>query len=783
MVRFISAPILYCMVSTVLVPISAEAQDFKRSFWLHSALAQATETRQAPFTVSLAPGLNSVIGNAAMAGIGLSVVGALALGQTDQVSGAGGSLSQNALPTGDYRDTTQGAYGTEYRYNANLAQLNVLPLNNYGYDGTGINVAVVDSGIDASHPEFLNSTIRGYDFSNSATGYGGDPNGHGTHVASIIAGDADGTGMRGVAYDATLYSYRVDADGDGTFEALNTDSQLAAVARRHITDNIHVSNNSWGSATAVTAYTTSQMRSIYSRSISAFADAQAAGTLFVSAAGNSGNSEVSEEAGLPYHAPELVDAWLVVVASDENGVETGFTNRCGVAAAFCVTAPGNRVLAADAGTTGYVALSGTSMAAPFVSGLAAALMEKFPNLTPKQIATRIKTTASLAPLTGFFGETLANDGTAAMEAIFGHGLVDSGAAAAQIGNLTYALGPDVSRGQDLSQSKLALPAGVGRDLAKQIMADDFVVFDSFDNAMFTVSGSQVFEAAAAGFVPSYGAGSAIIDATGGSVKARRALQSQPKEQLIFSFLQQGDTPITADYWQGMAALFAPQPFVVPAAKLRMSWESRQGSISSLMPFLSFGSGALGQGSDRSLEIGLASKVRLGGAIDLISSISVGEQAINFGLDDQSDLIGLVKAEFGVNATLNAANRFFLRYEQSRYSDRAATESDFGMSAARADSWMMGVETQLPEADLTVGVRNDYALSQGTVSLMTPASMLKDGTILYDHKSYGLDRSVRLRPFVAVQHDTYGGTLNFGARFGSWDRSDLEGVELSFSRQF
>ena len=202
-----------------------------------------------------------------------------------------------------------------------------------------------------------------------------------------------------------------------------------------------------------------------------------------------------------------------------------------------------------------------------------------------------------------------------------------------------------------------------------------------------------------------------------------------------------------------------------------------------MPFLSFGSGALGQGSDRSLEIGLASKVRLGGAIDLISSISVGEQAINFGLDDQSDLIGLVKAEFGVNATLNAANRFFLRYEQSRYSDRAATESDFGMSAARADSWMMGVETQLPEADLTVGVRNDYALSQGTVSLMTPASMLKDGKILYDHKSYGLDRSVRLRPFVAVQHDTYGGTLNFGARFGSWDRSDLEGIELSFSRQF
>ena len=781
MVRFKPTYIFALIASTAIVPFGAVAQGLEPGVRLQTATGSMA--RQAPVTVSFAPGLNTVMSNTAVAGLGLSVIGALALGQTDQVTGSGGSLSQTALPVGDYRDTTQGIYGTEYSYNANLAQLNVLPLNNYGYDGTGINVAVVDSGIDASHPEFRNSTIYGYDFSNSATGYGGDQNGHGTHVASIIAGDADGTGMRGVAYDATLYSYRVDADGDGVFEAMSSNSDFAAVARRHITDGIHVSNNSWGSTSSVTSFTASQARSNFRRSISAYDDAQAAGTLFVFAAGNSGNTEVSIDAGLPYHAPELADAWLVVVASDENGVETAFTNRCGVAAAFCVTAPGNNVMAADAGTTGYVPLSGTSMAAPFVSGLAAALMEKFPNLTPEKIATRIKTTASHAPLTGFFGETLANNGTAAMEAIFGHGLVDSGAAAAQIGNLTYAFGPDVSRGQDLSQSKLPLPAGVGRGLANQIMADKFVVFDSFDNAMFTVAGSEVFEAPAAGFVPSYDAGPRKSDATDGSVKARRIAQRHPKEQLIFSFLPQGDTPITADYWQGVAALFAPQPFVVPAAKLRMSWESHQGSSTSLTPFLSFGSGALEQGSDRSIEIGFASKVRFGSAVDLISSISVGEQAINFGLDDQRDLVGIVKSELGLNATLNADNRFFLRYEQSRYSDRAATDSDFDISAARADSWMMGVETQLPEADLTIGVRNDYALSGGAVSLMTPGTMLKDGTILYDHKSYGLNRSVRLRPFVAMQHDTYAGTLNFGASFGSWDRSDLEALELSFSRQF
>ena len=113
----------------------------------------------------------------------------------------------------------------------------------------------------------------------------------------------------------------------------------------------------------------------------------------------------------------------------------------------------------------------------------------------------------------------------------------------------------------------------------------------------------------------------------------------------------------------MAALFAPQPYVIPSPILRMSWESGQGPMASLMPFLSFVGGALDRGSDRSIEIGLASKLRLDGAMDLISSISVGEQAIGFGLDDQRGLIGIAKAELGLNATLNDANRFFLRYEQ------------------------------------------------------------------------------------------------------------------------
>ena len=110
--------------------------------------------------------------------------------------------------------------------------------------------------------------------------------------------------MRGVAYDATLYDYKVDNDGDIGFEALSTDSQIAAVFNRHVTDNIHVSNNSWGDSTRVNAVTTSWVTTNYSATIAAAKAAQANGTLIVFASGNNGAgsggaSQASLSAALP----------------------------------------------------------------------------------------------------------------------------------------------------------------------------------------------------------------------------------------------------------------------------------------------------------------------------------------------------------------------------------------------------------------------------------------------------------------------------------------------------
>ncbi len=413
-------------------------------------------------------------------------------------SGGGSAGSGGGPSDGQYRNTADGIYSTEFNNQSMLRSINALSLNDYGYTGAGIKVGVVDSGIDSTHSEFDGKTIYGHDFANSSSGYGADELGHGSHVASIIAGERDGLGMRGVAYDATLYDYKLDNDGVDGLEGLTTDSQLAAVFNRHVTDDIHVSNNSWGSGTSVTLDTEAVIRALYPNTIAAIRAAQSNGTLIVFSAGNDEDLQPDSSGALPYHINELANEWLVVVAVDSSLSETIYTNRCGVAADFCVTAPGGGdspgtegILAAEANGS-YVRFSGTSMAAPHVSGLAAALMEKFPSLTPAQIATRIKSTASYSGLTGSGGETSANSSTAVMQAIFGHGLVNATAASSRIGNYIYANGGDLDDGIDLSATRIAIPAGLPTSVQDQILENKFIVFDSFDNARFSVEGSQVF---------------------------------------------------------------------------------------------------------------------------------------------------------------------------------------------------------------------------------------------------------------------------------------------------
>ena len=117
-----------------------------------------------------------------------------------------------------------------------------------GATGDGIQVAVLDTGLNETHTEidanFVDYT-SGSDVVNSDDD-ASDDHGHGSHVAGIIAADKDNTGMRGVAYNATLYSYKI-GNNAGSLVGIDTDAEWSDVVDQHVTDGIKVSNNSWGS--------------------------------------------------------------------------------------------------------------------------------------------------------------------------------------------------------------------------------------------------------------------------------------------------------------------------------------------------------------------------------------------------------------------------------------------------------------------------------------------------------------------------------------------------------
>lgn len=254
---------------------------------------------------------------------------------------------------------------------------------NAGFNGQGVVVAVVDTGVDYTHPDLDDNIWRnpgeiagngrdddgngyvddviGWDFANNDN----DPldiNGHGTHVAGTIAADNNGFGVTGVAYGATIMPVQVlGADGTGVSGAIANGIQYAA-------DNgAQVINLSLGS-------------NFYDPRIeSAVRYAAEQGTLVVSAAGNSAFSQ-------PGYPAQFATNWGVSVgAIDPSFRLAEFSNRAGNnSQLFHVVAPGVSI-ESTLPRNNYGSLSGTSMAAPHVSGVAALMLSANPSLTDDQI--------------------------------------------------------------------------------------------------------------------------------------------------------------------------------------------------------------------------------------------------------------------------------------------------------------------------------------------------------------------------------------------------------------
>jgi subtilisin family serine protease len=248
--------------------------------------------------------------------------------------------------------------------------------------GEGITVAVIDTGIDASHPDLVGQIAPGgYDF----VGKDDDPrdgNGHGTHVAGIIAAALNnGEGIAGIAPKAKIMPLRVlDDNGRGsTFAILKAMSHAVKKGAKVI-------NLSLGSPPG----------GILSRGyMKIFGDSLVRkGVLLVAAAGNEGGA-----VGMPAQ----VSSFMAVGATNATDKLASFSN---FGKTISVTAPGVDILStmptypcnlstnhASTVTTTYSKLSGTSMATPIVAGAAALIWSQNPTWKPQQVREALEKSA------------------------------------------------------------------------------------------------------------------------------------------------------------------------------------------------------------------------------------------------------------------------------------------------------------------------------------------------------------------------------------------------------
>lgn len=311
----------------------------------------------------------------------------------------------------------------EYYAQAGLQQINAAEAYALGYTGSGVTVGVVDSGIAAAHPEFLDRLAGGYDFFTNQfmdPGRNYDGYGHGSHVSGIIAARRDGVGMHGVAFDAQIYAVRMPPTYDIEEAAPPSWNFLAKQKLAIINNSLNVDTCSRDSSPPcnVADYDQAKALTKYPAIIESMHNVAASGALMVFAAGNSSQPNPDILGGAPYLFPELEDSWLVVAAVGPDGKITDYSNRCGVAQAWCLSAPGGGDNEGSQGIYsvnakgGYVRMSGTSMASPHVAGAAALVKQAYPYFTAHNLQQTILTTATSLGSPEIYGWGMLNVGKA-----------------------------------------------------------------------------------------------------------------------------------------------------------------------------------------------------------------------------------------------------------------------------------------------------------------------------------------------------------------------------------
>lgn len=364
----------------------------------------------------------------------------------------------------------------EYRRSDGPSFHNAVPAWQLGATGRGVAIGIVDSGIDPGNPEF---TGRISPASSDVAGGRGvsDENGHGTMVALIAGAARNGTGIMGIAWESTLIGLRADTPGscasvvagDRATGCKFNDGDIARGIDRAVQGGARVINLSLGGSAPSPTLN------------SAVGRAAAAGVVVVVAAGNDADEP---EPGTDPSNPDPFASGLrqagngnVIIAGSVNdaGQISDFSNRAGGEASSYLMGLGDRVCCkyengaiktfVENGQTFVYVVSGTSFAAPQISGAVALLRQAFPNLTAQQVVDLLLRTARDA-------------GSPGTDATYGRGILDIGNAFAPQGATTLAGG---SSPMVLSSNSIVASPAMG-DATARGESMPAIVLDSYQRA-------------------------------------------------------------------------------------------------------------------------------------------------------------------------------------------------------------------------------------------------------------------------------------------------------------
>ena len=378
----------------------------------------------------------------------------------------------------------------EYQANRGLALINAAQ----GYaarttgraGGEGVKIAIIDSGVDGNHDD-LQSDNFSFDFDIPDT-----TDDHGSHVGGIAAAARNGQGMHGVAYNAELVSIKalrdIEIGGGFVIPSVGDSDEVAlAILSAAGLERTVLNTNPLAPETAIVTPVES-FRDGISRTViasnkdaeadivnmslggpdpdeilaingrarvgsqpmfAAMEDAAGQNKLMVAALGNEGIDGASGAPAQYVDRGKVRGFALAVGALNESGTApASFSNTCG-GLEYCLFAPGENILSTLPGGS-YAEFSGTSMAAPMVSGALAVLMAAFPNQPPEALVQRLLDTAR--PM--------------GSRAIFGAGALDLGAAMTPVGAVSVPEEETVDgQASELATSGLDLPAHMNVELA------------------------------------------------------------------------------------------------------------------------------------------------------------------------------------------------------------------------------------------------------------------------------------------------------------------------------